>query len=235
MKHPVRLFFILTALLCPAARATTYSYNLSATIPDGDLNGYQNSQTVGGLQQYLTDVNVVLNISGGFNGDFYAYLTHNSHTAILLNRVGRSSTSSVGYPDGGFGPDSGANAFTLDDQAGNDIHAYRSFGYALNGSGQLTGLWQPDGRAIDPLSSGTAFSSASRTTGLSVFNGVDPNGLWTLYVADVSPGGEGALAGWGLQITAVPEPSFVRMLIVPVMAGFFRFARRRACRWAITV
>jgi len=45
----------------------------------------------------------------------------------------------------------------LDDQAANNIHFYRRFGYALNGSGELTGTWQPGGRAIDPLSAGSAF------------------------------------------------------------------------------
>src|SRR2546421_12821122 len=107
-------FWMLLVLLCPAAQATIFSYNVSATIPDGDLNGYQNSQTLGGLQPYITDVNVTLNIASGFNGDFYAYVSHNQRSAILLNRAGRSSTSSVGYPDAGFGPDGLGNSFKFD-------------------------------------------------------------------------------------------------------------------------
>ena len=205
-------------LLCCNAGATTFSYSVNAIIPDGDLNGYQNSQPLSGLPPVSTDVNVTLNLSSGFNGDFYAYLSHNNAIAILLNRVGRSSASSVGYPDAGFGLDSLATSFTLDDQAGHDVHLYRSFPFALNSSGQLTGQWQPDGRAIDPLSAGSVFDGAARSSTMGVFNGMDPNGLWTLYLADVSPGGEGTLVGWGLQITAVPEPASLTLLGCAVLA-----------------
>lgn len=188
------------------AVVTTF-FPVGVTIPDGDFTGYQNSQTLSGFAGPILDVNVTLNISGGFNGDFYAYLMHNGTTAILLNRVGRSASNSVGYPDHGF-----ANLFTLDDQAASDVDSYRSFSYTLNPAGQLTGQWQPDGRAIDPLSAGSAFDAASRSAMLGLFNGMDPNGVWSLYVADLSAGGEGTLVGWGLEITAVPEPSLASLL-----------------------
>src|SRR5258705_13314281 len=111
----------LLALGCSlSAGAITSSYTVGAIIPDGDLNGYQNSQTVSGLSGGITDLNVTLNISSGFNGDYYAFLTHNGATAILLNRVGRSAAHGVGYPDFGFGPDASGNVFTLDDQAPQD-------------------------------------------------------------------------------------------------------------------
>src|SRR5204862_7047291 len=100
-----------------SAGANTFIYNVSSIIPDGDLNGIQNSQSISGMQPYMSDVNVTLNISGGFNGDLYAFLTHNGKTAILLNRVGRTSSNGVGYSYAGFGPDSSSSAFTLDDQA----------------------------------------------------------------------------------------------------------------------
>lgn len=208
--HIVSCLFALGCSIC--AHAATFTYSVGATIPDGNLNGFQNSQSVSGLSGPITDLNVTLEISGGFNGDFYAFLTHGNATAILLNRVGRNSTHQVGYPDAGFGPDISANAFTFDDQAGTDVHFYRNAAYSLNGSGQLTGLWQPDGRALDPLSPASAFDSAARSAMLNVFNGMDPNGLWTLYVADVSSGGEGTLASWGLQITLVPEPTCTALL-----------------------
>jgi len=224
----------LLALGCSyAANAATFSYSVGATIPDGNLNGFQNSQTITGLPGPITDLNVSLEISGGFNGDFYAFLTHGNATAILLNRVGRNSTHQVGYPDAGFGF-AGPNAFTLDDQAANDVHSYRSFPFTLNANGQLTGSWQPDGRMLDPLSAASTFNSAPRPDLLSVFNGIDPNGLWTLYVTDVSSGGEGTLVGWGLQITTVPEPTIaalagVGLFIFYNRGGLFRgFARHGA-------
>ena len=50
---------------------------------------------------------------------------------------------------------------------------------------------------------------AARTAMLSSFNGLDPNGPWTLFIADNSALGTGTLAGWGLTMTAdgVPETS----------------------------
>jgi subtilisin-like proprotein convertase family protein len=215
----MKLFHVLALLLAGAlpwsARGVVFSSsveNIYAPIPDGDFNGIQSSQILSGLAGTLSDVNVTLTISGGFNGDFYVYLFHNNVSSILLNRVGRSSTSSVGYPDAGFGPDASSIRFTFDDQAAHDVHLYRAFGFALNASGQLTGSWQPDARAIDPLSAGSAFDSAARSSMLGVFNGMDPNGSWTLFVSDVSSGAEGALVNWGLQITTVPEPDSALLL-----------------------
>jgi hypothetical protein len=153
---------------------------------------------------------------GGFNGDFYAYVTHGTNSAVLLNRTGRSSSSGAGYPDGGF-------AVTLDDQAPNDVHLYRSSSFTLSG-GQLTGTWQPDSRAIDPLSSGGTFSSALRLAPLSVFNGMDPNGTWTFFIADVAAGSEGVLNSYSLQVTAVPEPGCIGLLGLGLGAGIWRRA-----------
>jgi hypothetical protein len=202
--------------------AATFSFPVGAAIPDGNLNGFQNSQTISGLPGPITDLNVTLEISGGFNGDFYAFLTHGSTTTILLNRVGRNSTHQFGYPDAGFGPDALANAFTLDDQAATDVHFYRTAAYSLNGSGQLTGSWQPDGRPLDPLAPASAFDGASRSAPLSLFNVLDPNGVWTLYVADVSSGGEGTLVGWGLQITTVPEPESAALVGIGLLLFVFQ-------------
>ncbi len=46
----------------------------------------------------------------------------------------------------------------------------------------------------------------TRTRFLSGFNGMNPNGTWTLFVADMSGGGVSTVTAWGRDITAVPEP-----------------------------
>src|SRR5438132_4658410 len=113
MKKTLRLSLCSAALaLTFSAQATVFSYNvnnINGTIPDGDFNGYQSSQNISGLLGNTLDVNVTLNVSGGFNGDLYAWVSHNNIKAILLNRVGRTSSSSVGYPDAGFGLDASQN------------------------------------------------------------------------------------------------------------------------------
>ena len=225
---------ILVALaLGTAVPAVAYAFsgvvtNLSTIIPDDDPNGIQSSQTLTGIPATITHVSVTLNITGGVNGDLYAYLLHNSTQAVLLNRVGRTGTSSVGYPDAGFGLDAASGDFTFDDQAGHDMHYYRTFTYALNGSGQLTGSWQPDGRALDPESAGSAFNTAPRSNPLSLFNGMDGNGLWTLFVADVSPLGESTLVSWGLDITIIPEPASAILLCCGLAGGLCWRQTRRA-------
>jgi subtilisin-like proprotein convertase family protein len=62
---------------------------------------------------------------------------------------------------------------------------------------------------------------------LSSFNGMDPNGQWTLFIADTSAGGEGTLVNWGMQITTVPEPSMAALIAV---FGFSYLLKKRYTR-----
>ncbi|PWU17790.1 MAG: PEP-CTERM sorting domain-containing protein [Verrucomicrobia bacterium] len=214
-----------TAVL-PGARAfTTTVNNINAPIPDGDLNGYQNSVTVSGLSGPVAHTSVMLDILGGFNGDYYAYLYHNGVSAILLNRVGLSGSNPAGYSDPGFGPNASANPFTLDDLAAVDVHRYQTLGASVNGAGQVTGLWQPDGRAIDPTSPGSVFDTAARSKLLGIFNGMDPNGVWTLYVVDASAGFQGTLVSWGL--TVVPEPGVGSLGLLAFGMALCRLRKQR--------
>jgi subtilisin-like proprotein convertase family protein len=229
MKHSLRILAVLLVVSSAAHAQFTVSTNvdsLAAVVPDNLLSGYQSTLSIYGIVGPIADVNLTLNISGGYNGDLYALLSHGTNAAILLNRVGRTSSSSAGYPDAGFGPTAGQIVFTLDDQAASDVHTYRNFPYALNAAGQLTGSWQPDGRYIDPLSSGSSFSAAARSRMLSVFNGSDCNGAWMLFIADAAGGNESMLNSWGLSITIVPEPSGA-LLLAAGLATLLQQIRRR--------
>ena len=95
------------------------NYVVNAPIPDNDLTGVADARTFDSSIQSITEVRVTLNISGGFNGDYYAYVTHDGGFAVLLNRAGRTATDAFGYPDSGFN-------VTFDDAASSgDIHTYR--------------------------------------------------------------------------------------------------------------
>ena len=144
---------------------------------------------------------------------------------MLLNRVGRYSTSEVGYGDAGFGLDAQFKRLTLGDQSAQDVHFYQAGPYTLNPGGQLTGVWQPDGRILDPASPASAFSAAPRPNLLGIFNGLDPNGEWTLYVADVSAGHISTLTEWGLEIAVVPEPA--AFTLIGLGTAVFMILRRR--------
>jgi subtilisin-like proprotein convertase family protein len=166
-------------------------------VPDGNTTGWSDSRTLSGLPDSITDVNVSLTISGGYNGDLYVYLTHSSGFSVLLNRVGRDAGNSFGYGD------SGLNVLFDDSSTKGDIHTYQMVpGYAtLISTG---GRFSPDGRNVDPL---LVLATDSRTRMLNQFNGLDPNGTWTLFVADLSSGDQATVTSWGLSITAIPEPA----------------------------
>ena len=192
---------------------TTNSFTFSAnqTIPDANPTGLALSTNLTISGGTISDVNVTLNITNGFNGDLYAYLAGpNGGFAVLLNRVGVSNNASAfGYSTAGLN-------VTLDGTAANSIHYYQNFSFTLNGGGQLTGTWQPDGINIDPLSAPGWFLVAGQTALLSSLNGTDPNGTWTLFLADLSLGGNATLVDWGLQI-AIPEPA-------PIVLGVWGLA-----------
>jgi hypothetical protein len=188
---------MLWALNAQPAQVTGYwdgGFNSNGIIPDGNVSGWQDTRTLSTPFPIIESVIVSLNISGGFNGDLYASLSHASGFVVLLNRVGRTASTSFGYPDAGFN-------VTLSDAPGvtTDVHLYGG-----NAGAAVTGTYQPDGRDIDP---DLVFDTSPRTARLDRLVGLDPNGAWTLFVADVSSGGQSTLTSWGLEIQAVPEPT----------------------------
>lgn len=224
--------------LLPAAGQVYFSETFNTgfqgggAIPDGSLNGWSDTRTVAGAagSWNVTDIRVTLELSGGYNGDLYAYLSFGGESAVLLNRVGvgESNGDVFGYADAGF-------SITLSAAGANNVHFYQDFSPGFDGSGRLTGTWRPDGRAIDPLSPPALFDSASTSQDFSRFTGFDPNGQWTLFVADVSAGGgQTTMTGWGLEIMAmpqVPEPGTITLLSLGLtVGGFVAWRRRRAVK-----
>jgi subtilisin-like proprotein convertase family protein len=173
----------------------------SGNIPDGNIIGWSDARVIDDWSEGLviSDVKVTLSILGGYNGDLYAYLAHESGFAVLLNRAGRTEDNLFGYADAGL-------SITLDDNAATDIHLYGG-----NGGNLLTGTWQPDGRNADPA---TVTDLSARGAMLFSFAGGNPNGVWTLFVSDLSVGGESAVQGWGLAIAAVPEPGAIALALL---------------------
>ena len=190
IKHFLTAFSALCWVSSPQA-AFNETFTINQDIPDNDTAGFASKVVVSGQSGAVYGLEVSLNISGHSNGDLYAYLTHGSGFTVLVNRVGRTSLNSFGYDDPGFD-------VRFIDSALIDIHNQSG------NCGLVSGLFQPDGRKISPL---TVLDSSSRKTALSSFNGVNPNGEWVLFVADVSGGDLHQLNSWGLNfITIVPEP-----------------------------
>jgi len=226
----LRLLSVLLLGFTLAARGDGISYSPFANggnIPDGDVMGWFDTATASGFAGAITDVSVTLDLAGSFNGDLYAYLSHNSVVVPLLNRVGVTGTgggNAFGYADTGFN-------ITLSSSGANDVHFYGNHSPNFNGNGQLTGTWQPDGRDIEPLSSPESFdlSSFSRVS-FDLYDDMSPNGDWELFIADLGSGGvQSQLLNWQLYIQAVPEPGSVAL---GVFAGaFFVVAGRCRAAW----
>ncbi len=212
-----------------AQDTTNYDFMFSANtdIPQGDPSGLSLIEDLTGMDGVIDNVTVALDISGGFNGDLYAYLRGpDSGFAVLLNRVGVTSGNGFGYSDTGFD-------VTFNDSVSYDnIHSYQNSAYSLNSAGQLTGTWSSDGRDIDPQSAPSLFDTTLPTATLESFNGTDPNGIWTLFLADLSSGGQSTVVNWGLSIGTAPEPSpepsTCSLLIVgiTVLLGARKFSKR---------
>jgi hypothetical protein len=176
--------------------------NFVSEIRDGSAVPWQNTQTIDTSIKSIGHLAVTLNFAGpgGFNGDLFVALSNDQGGyAVLLNRVGTTASNDLGYSDNGMN-------VTLDDSAPNDIHTYRR---TFTGSdiiplgGSLGGTWAPDGRTTDPDS---VVDTDKRTALLGAFNGENPNGKWTLIVADLDTGGVNHLRSWGLTIDPAAAP-----------------------------
>ena len=171
---------------------TASASGLGQVIPDNDAAGVAYALDFGAAGLHVSDIKISLNISGSWNGDLYAYLAHGSEYAVLLNRVGATTSGADGYGT------SGLNILLepVTTHAGIlDIHT------VLNPS-SLPTAYAADGRTV-------YYDDARRTQTLDVFlggGGVDPNGSWTLFFADGAAVSTATLTGWSLEITAVPEP-----------------------------
>ena len=177
--------------------------NLGSVIPDNNPSGLGSTMTVNGLVANIQDVSVTLDITGGYNGDLYAYLAGpNAGFAVLLNRVGEGSGNAGGYGDAGFN-------ITLDDGAANsgNIHGYQNDSptYSAGAGSQLLGTWGSDGENLAPNSPPSMYPVGATET-LGSFDNLNGNGTWTLFLADLAAGDQSTIVSWSLDITTTPEP-----------------------------
>lgn len=215
--------FVLAIMFGLGAGAAVLTFpfeNLNRDIPDGSALGLSDSQNVvAPAFNEIVGMKVKLHVTGGFNGDLYIQLIHGSGMSVLMNRVGRMATNEFGYGDSGF------DIVFSDNATAGDVHAYRTTLFGNESTslvGALSGVWAPDGRTVDP---DFVVETSARSATFSTFTGADPNGTWTLFIADMEGGGVSTLQSWELELTVVPEPGCASLLATLVLASFLR--RRR--------
>lgn len=170
--------------LASCGQAQFFELNsLNLPVPDGDSAGLLSSIEVSGVAASPFRIEVQLALGGvgegGYAGDPYVSLQHAGGYSVLLNRPG----SREGRP-GGYGDGVGM-ALTFSDSGPEEVHNDRltlSGSHSVPIEGMLTGTGQPDGRNVDPGGNGW---QAPRTALLDAFSGTDPNGRWSLFVADL--------------------------------------------------
>ena len=219
---------ILTALAAGSTASAAVFQNsetLSSNnqIDDPPASGLARTLTISTPVTVIRDLDISLDIGNAtgetaWNGDLYVQLVSPAGTTVvLINRPGLSlSDTTSGYGDSGFN-------LTIRDDVTGDVHTYRSGLYTLNGAGQLTGNWQSDGR--------TSATEATRSAKLDTLVGENPNGTWTLLVADLANGNVAKLNSWGIlgsDIAPVPEPRSTLVLGVVLLAGAVAL-RSRSC------
>lgn len=215
MKLLIYLFLML-APICKLFGVVLTLVDSPIVIGDNDPVGLGFTAEVENVQSAIESVTVTLETSGGFNGDLYAFLSFDSELVVLLNRPGISSTNTFGFLDSGFDV---TFADTLPLAA--DPHTTGGIG------GVVSGSFSSDGRAISPFSAPVDFDTAERTATLANLEGLDPNGTWAFFIADLSGGGLATLESLEISIvTVVPEPSSLGVILGSLVLFYVGYRRR---------
>jgi subtilisin-like proprotein convertase family protein len=186
-----------------ASIVTLGSGTVNTTVPDGNAAGIINTihVNVSSWANSMNSLTLTLNISGGNDGDLYAYLSYNGTSVVLLNRPGLAGDpAGIGYTTSGY------NNVTLSAGSYNNINTTQN-----------------------PTPSGT-YNPSAGSTAFASYNGMNPNGNWTLFISDLSGGDVSfsQLNSWSLTFNAVPEPVNVALGVFgAVLLGVAGWRRAR--------
>ncbi|GAB5497399.1 MAG: hypothetical protein Phyf2KO_24790 [Phycisphaerales bacterium] len=174
-------------------------------VTDGPALLFPSDISVAGASGPISDVNITLNDG--------AHTWADDMEIVLVSPAG---TAVMVMADAG-GNDNIAGSITFDDQAAGPIG---DTGQGANDDLDFSGSFQTSVY-------GTTFATTAPATSgtlLSLFNGEDANGTWSLYVYDDAGGDTGAFSGgWTLDIVTVPAPASAALLGLGGLAA----ARRR--------
>jgi hypothetical protein len=216
----------------PAGIITTISSGtIDLSVPSGNPAGIVSALNVSGMGNILSsgdNVSVTLNISGGWNGDLYAYLSFDGQTVNLLNSPGQNTYPALGYQNAGY------NNVTLSDGSYGNINTIGSFTYPGTGPQVTGGPYNPaDGNAGIPGS----YNLTGGATAFQTYNGINPNGSgssgWVLFVANLNEGSPATtLDSWSLTLDTTPVPVPEPVNVALGVVGMLFVLIIVASRWA---
>ncbi len=206
----------ITLLAAFAVSASSMAATFSATggaivIADNAVNS--SSGVFSGAPGLITGIRSVslFNTTHTWVGDVQIHLEYGGFRFTLFQRPRGGATESAT-----FGEDS--------DLGGNyvfDVVSATTLEAALDG--QTSAFVLPSGayRAAHQVAeTGVALGNNTVLSSGSVFNGLDPNGTWTLFARDSATGDTGNIGGWRVdgEYSAVPEPATLAVLGVGALA-----------------
>lgn len=160
----------------------------------GPASIYPSTINVTGVQGVVSDLNVsVTNITHTFSDDLDILLVAPNGLNVML-MAGAGGSTMLTDAD-----------FTFDDQAAemmpNTLPPIMSGTYKPSNYEPLQGMPLPAPQG--------PYGSL-----LSAFDGMNPNGIWKLYVADDGSGDSGSLKGWSLQFNTIPAPGALGFFVL---------------------
>ena len=196
LTRDAELMAAIEALSSPYPRILPVAGGAGATInATGPASPYPSTLTVAGFGGTLTDVDVTLEgLSHVFPDDLDILLVAPGGEAVLL-------MADAGGGNGLTGID-----LTFDDEAEQSVP----------NAAQITdGFYRPanHGLAVFPAPA----PSGPYSTTLSMFDSLDPNGVWELFVFDDSFPDSGSLVSWSLTLADAAD-----VVPVPVSGGGYR-------------
>jgi len=198
-----------------AAMADPWSVvGAGGSVPDNNAGGFTSSANFTGAAGSITGITSVTlqTFSHTWVGDLTIWLEHGANRFTLMQRPrgDATATSTVGDSSNMLGTYTFdvVSATTIEQAAAtSNLTTHNILAGSYRAAHQTNELATTVG-LNDVLSDG------------SVFNGMDPNGTWTLRITDGAAGDLGTLQGWSAEgtYTAVPEPASMAALGLGVAA-----------------
>jgi uncharacterized repeat protein (TIGR01451 family) len=191
-------------VVAPSATATVFSNPATITVPDatcspaapGKATPYPSPITVSGLTGTVTDVNVTLsNITSDYTGDLEVLLVSpgGAQNLVLMSDAGQA-------PGTGAGGAVSNLTITFDDAAASFLPQNADLAPSNSSITRKPTNYNEGTPDVFPS---PAPAPSANTTLAGAFNGLSPNGIWSLYVVDDSCGdGPDTIGGWSLDVTA---------------------------------